>query len=145
MLPLRMQRIKNAIFWLGGFSDNEQAHLRRGVVEHAVGNAGAGRKADAITGAKPVQMPVEPDIWCAFDHIDEFFLGAFGVRERCATARQQAVMMNAEPLEAEMLGELRANAHEFDIAGITVVVGLFDLGLVGDASGAVGHNNVPHS
>src|SRR6478736_338751 len=103
----RIERIMLAIV-LVLLADDEEANLIACVVDEGVCDAGAGRKGDAVAGAQPMQMAVEPDIGMPLDDEDEFLLGAFRVRIGDASARRHAHVVSADALQAELSSERSA-------------------------------------
>jgi len=95
----------------------------------------ARRKADRIAGTKAMQRAVEPNVGCAFDHVDEFFFGALRVRVGGTPAGEQPLVMDAEARQPEMPSEGRADARQLVIVLVVDVVGSFNVGPVGNAVG----------
>ena len=57
-------------------ADNQQPHITFRIVEKCVGNAGARRKAHAVTRLQMPEMSVKPNIRCPFDNIHKLlFIG----------------------------------------------------------------------
>src|SRR6516164_4325061 len=72
---LRITGVEHTVLGLARFAEHEQMHLARAVVQEAVADSGASRKAERIARTQPVQLAIEPDIRCARDHVHEFLLG----------------------------------------------------------------------
>src|SRR5579862_5182346 len=144
---LGVARVDDAVLALGALADHQQTHLGVGVVEEAVGDAGAGGKSHRVAGPQPIQTAVQPDVGRAFEHVDELLLGALGVRERGAAAGRQALVVDAEPGQAEVLAERRADGQQLVLAAVVVVVGPLDLAPMGDARRPRGrrHSVAPES
>ena len=72
-----------------------------------MGEAGAGREADAVAGLELMHVAVEPDLRRALDDIDEFLVETLGVRVRGTAARQEAFVMYANTLQPEVPADRR--------------------------------------
>ena len=64
-------------------------------------DAGSGRERHEIAGLQGVQHAVDPDIGATFQHIGEFLLGAFGVGIGGPPAGEQALVVDADPGQAQ--------------------------------------------
>src|SRR6266581_2368131 len=127
-----VQRIADAIFILRSLTDHQQLNLFFRIVQEGMADAGTGGESYAVTTLKLMQHSIDPGIWAAFDHEDEFLFGAFSMRIARASAGQQANMMNANPRQSELLAQRRIEAHEFVIGAILVSLRVFEQSPVGD-------------
>ena len=90
----------------------------------------------SVAGAEAMQMPVDPDIRRALEHEHELLLHALGVRIRGAPAGQEALVMDAEPGEAERARQRCADAQVLIAVRVMPGVGTFKRGPVADEIGA---------
>src|SRR3954451_3677768 len=132
-----MERVDNAVLRSGPFAHHEQVDLGLRVVEEAVRDPGAGRKSNAIARPQPMEMAVDPHVGRAFDDVDELFLRALGVRKGRAPPRWQSLVMDAQPGQAEMSAESRADAHQLVVFVVVPVVWLLDPAPVSDKGRAL--------
>src|SRR4051812_359622 len=84
-----------------------------------------------------MEMAIDPHVGLAFDDVDELFLRALGVRKGRAPPRRQSLVMDAQPRQAEMSAERRADAHQLVVPIVVLVVHLLDPAPVGDEGRAL--------
>lgn len=74
-----------------------------------------------------MQLAVDPCVWSALQHIDEFLFGAFSVRIGSAPSWKQPLVMYADPEETEASTQRCADALELRIPGVMAVVIAFEV------------------
>jgi hypothetical protein len=95
----RVDRVNDPVLRLGRLTDHEQPHGFTAVVQEAVSDAGACRKADAVAGGQTEELAVDPNVGRSLDHIDELLLRTFRMGKRGPSAGRQEFMVDAESCE----------------------------------------------
>jgi hypothetical protein len=79
-----------------------------------------------------MEVAVEPDVGRALDHVDEFLLGALGVRERRALAGLDPLVVDAELIEPKVPPIVSTPRHRLVVPGIAPGFSGFDLAPMDD-------------
>lgn len=80
--PFKVDWINDPVFGNISVANDQKRDILCGVIDEAMRKAGACGKTHPVTGSKPVQKTIQPDIRLACDHVDKFLLAAFGMGQR---------------------------------------------------------------
>src|SRR5262249_4688757 len=98
-----VQGIITLVVFTIGIANDKQCDGRIGVVDKRVRDARAGGKAYAVAGCQIKETTIDPHLWFALNHVDEFLFRSLSVGPRSSAARRQGLMMNSDSLEPKAL------------------------------------------